>query len=83
MRWPDDPLTRCSNRRTVAEIQGRVVKKGKRNPISRFLSSKNDKDAIAAWRQDLNRILHIFNVRSAGPVWRLLRAHPLDGAVDE
>jgi hypothetical protein len=68
MRWPDDPLTRCFNRRTVAEIQGKVVKRGKRNQISRFLSSKNDKDAIAAWRQDLNRILHIFNVRSLGPV---------------
>ena len=58
---------RYLNRRTVAEIQGRVVKKATRNPVSRFFRSKNDKDAIAAWRQDLNRILQIFNVRSVRP----------------
>jgi hypothetical protein len=57
----------------VAEIQGKVVKKGKRNPVSQLFGSKNDKDAIASWRQDLNRILHIFNVRSTNPVWRSLR----------
>ena len=67
MRPRNDLFTRYLNRRTVAEIQGKVVKRGKRNPVSRFLGSKNDKDAIAAWRQDLNRILHIFNVRSVRP----------------
>jgi hypothetical protein len=68
MRPPDDPLTRCLDRRTVAEIQGKVDKKGKRNTVSRLFGSKNDKDAIASWRQDLNRILHIFNVRPVSPV---------------
>ena len=40
--------------------------------ISRHFHAKNDKEKIAAWRLDLNRILHIFNVRSIGSVWRLL-----------
>jgi hypothetical protein len=44
----------------------KVVKNSKRNPVSRLFRAKNDEDAIAAWRQDLNRILHIFNVRSVG-----------------
>ena len=35
-----------------------------RNPISRFFHAKSDKDTIAAWRADLDRILHVFEVRS-------------------
>ena len=35
-----------------------------RNPISRFFHAKRDKDTIAAWRADLDRILHVFEVRS-------------------
>ena len=36
--------------------------------------AKNDKETIATWRSDLNRILHVFNVRSRSivSVWRLL-----------
>jgi hypothetical protein len=58
--------------RTVAEIQRNVVKRGERNAISRLLCAKNDKDRITTWKQDLNRILLVFNVRSAGSVWHLL-----------
>lgn len=57
-------------RRTVAEIQNGVIKQGERNTISRVFHAKNDRDAVATWRQDLNRILHVFNVRSINPVWR-------------
>ena len=64
MCTPDGSFTRCLNRRTVAEIQGNVVKQGKRNAVSRLLHSKHGKGAFAAWKQDLNRILHVFNVRS-------------------
>jgi hypothetical protein len=46
----------------------KVVKEGKRNPISRFFRSKGDKDKIAVWRYDLVRVLHVFNVRSIGSV---------------
>ena len=55
--------------RTVAEIQKKIVKKGKRNVAFRLFRAKNDKDVIAAWKQDLTRILDIFNVRSSGSVW--------------
>ena len=51
------------NHSTVAAIQKKIVKEGDRSPISRFFRAKSDKDAIAAWGQDLDRILHIFNVR--------------------
>ena len=52
-------------RRTVATIQEKVMKRGGRHSISRFFHSRDDKDAIAAWKSDLNRILHVFNVCSA------------------
>ena len=41
-----------------------VAKLSKSNPISRRFHAKVIKDAIAAWRSDLDRILHVFNVRS-------------------
>ena len=34
--------------------------------------AKNDKETIATWRLDLNRILHVFNVRSVTAEWALL-----------
>ena len=52
------------DRRTVAEIQGNVIKRGGRHGMSRFFRSREDKDAIAGWKSDLNRILHVFNVCS-------------------
>ena len=41
-----------------------VIKQSKRNVVSRLFNAKDDKDTIAAWRLDLNRILQVFNVRS-------------------
>ena len=44
-----------------------------RNAASRIFHAKSDKGTIAAWRSDLDRILHVFNVRSTGyAVWLLL-----------
>ena len=54
--------------RTVAGIQERIIGKRGRNVVSRVLHAKGDKETIAAWRLDLNRILHVFNVRSVDPV---------------
>jgi hypothetical protein len=51
----------------VAQIQRSVVKLGKQNPISRIFHAKNDKDTIAAWMSDLDRILQVFKVRSTVP----------------
>ena len=50
------------NHSTLAEIERKVVKGGKRSVVFRFLLSKGDKDKIATWKQDLLRVLHIFNV---------------------
>ena len=52
------------NHRTVAEIQRKVIKQSGRHRISRFVHARNDKDTIAAWKSDLNRLLHVFNVCS-------------------
>jgi len=52
------------DRRTTAEIQRKVIKQRGRNAISRLLNAKNDKDTISAWKLDLNRMLHVFNVGS-------------------
>jgi hypothetical protein len=52
------------DRRTVAEIQRKVIKQSGRNPVSRLLHARYDKEKIAAWRLELNRVLHVFNVRS-------------------
>ena len=69
MSWTDDvrfrlPTDGALNRRTVAEIQAKVIKRSGRNPVSRLLHAKSDKETIAAWKSDLNRILLVFNVRS-------------------
>jgi len=60
---------RCAYRalkcRAVAEIQRSIIKRGKRNVVSRHFHAKNDKETIAGWRLDLNRILHVFNVHPA------------------
>jgi hypothetical protein len=47
-------------------MQGKVVKRDKRNAVFRFIFSRDDKDKVAAWKQDLVRILQVFNVRSIG-----------------
>ena len=57
---------RSLNRRTLTEIERRVTKRGKRNTALRFILSKDDKDKITGWKQDLVRVLHVFNVRSIG-----------------
>lgn len=48
----------------MADIEKKIVNIGKRNALSRLFHSKDDREKIAAWRLDLNRILHVFNVRS-------------------
>ena len=47
----------------MAQIQEKVIKRSGRNALSRAFHAKNDKETIATWRSDLNRILHVFNVR--------------------
>jgi hypothetical protein len=51
--------------RTVAEIRNKVMKQSGRNAASRLFHARNDKEIIAAWKSELNRILIVFNVCSA------------------
>jgi len=53
-----------SRSRTAAETQRNIVKRGKRSVISQALHTKSDKKATAAWRQDLDGVLRVFNVSS-------------------
>jgi hypothetical protein len=64
----------------MAAVRKETVKKGKR---SRLFSGKEREDAIAGWKQDLIRILQIFNVCLVAPAQRSLSVFFLDGAVDE
>ena len=50
--------------RTVADIQRNLDKWGKRSAVSQHFHAKNDKEKIAAWKSELDRILQVFNVRS-------------------
>ncbi|KAF9785155.1 hypothetical protein BJ322DRAFT_1108619 [Thelephora terrestris] len=50
---------------TIAEIREKVDEKGKQKWILRFINAKDDKDVIAAWRQDLDRVLRVFNTQLA------------------
>ena len=48
----------------MAEIQKKLVKWGKRNVVSRRFHAKNDKETIATWNLDLDKILQVLNVCS-------------------
>ena len=48
--------------RTVGKIQGKATKYSGRGRVSRLIHSKNDKEKIAAWKLELDRILQVFNV---------------------
>ena len=41
-----------------------AIKQNHRNAVLRLFHAKNDKEAIAGWKLDFNRILHVFNVCS-------------------
>jgi len=60
------------DRRTVAEIQRKVIKQSERNAVSRLFHAKSDKETIAGWKAELNRILLVFNVRSIALAWSSL-----------
>ena len=48
----------------MTAIQKRVVKWGKRNPISRRVHAKDDEEEIANWKLDLDKIRRVFDVCS-------------------
>ena len=68
MSWTDDACAggfayQVLNHRVVAEIQRKVTTMGGTwGWISQAFDTKDDR-VIAAWRWDLSKILHVFNVR--------------------
>ncbi|KAF9787323.1 hypothetical protein BJ322DRAFT_716471 [Thelephora terrestris] len=50
---------------TVAEIQRKITKQTKRNAVGRIFHARDDVEAIAAWKLDLNNILQVFNTELA------------------
>jgi hypothetical protein len=64
-------------------MQRKVAKRSKRGGVLRFILAKDDKEKIGGWKQDLVRILQVFNVRSIGsPGNRELSIHLSDPASD-
>ena len=55
----------------------KVTKQGGRHIVSRFLHAMNDKDMIAGWKLDFNRILVVFDVRSALFYWIAAHFSPI------
>ena len=56
----------------MVAIREKIIKRSGRNVVSRLLHAKNDKETIATWKLGLNRILHVFNVRSVVSTLALL-----------
>ena len=61
--WLGPSTDDAFDHRTVAKIQEKAAKQSARRRVSRLLHSKNDKEKIAAWKLELDRILQVFNVR--------------------
>ncbi|KAF9790833.1 hypothetical protein BJ322DRAFT_1104480 [Thelephora terrestris] len=55
--WAIEKLTT-----TVAAIQEQIVKQDQKNPALPSFHARNDKEMIAAWGRDFDRVLHIFNM---------------------
>ena len=60
------------NHSTAAVIQQHVVKRGKRTLVRQLFHTKNDENAVAGWKLDLDRICRVFTVGSSVSVQRLL-----------
>ena len=48
----------------MADIQKKLAKWDKRNMIFRRFHAKDDRETIATWRLDLDKILQVLRVRS-------------------
>ena len=53
----------------------KIIKRRKRNVISRLLHARSDRETIAGWKSDLTKILLIFNVSSLISAWLSLTVH--------
>lgn len=53
-------------------IQKHIVKRGKRSIVHQIFHPKKDEKLVAAWKLDLDKIRHAFDVRFLTCVWQLL-----------
>ena len=60
LRFPHEAL----NRRTLSVIQRHIIKRGKRSIFRRFFRPKKNEKLVATWRLELEKIRHVFDVRS-------------------
>ena len=44
--------------------------------VCQYFHARNDKEKIAGWRLELDRLLQVFNVSPTGYLWLLLTLHP-------
>ena len=56
----------------MSDIEKNIIKRGKRNVLSRQFRARDDEKAIAAWKLELDKIRQVFEVRSFTCTWRLL-----------
>ena len=54
------------NCKIMKAIWKKVVRMGEQNLVYRLSQAKDDKEAIAGWKRDLDKILQIFDVRPVG-----------------
>jgi len=50
----------------------KLAGRGGRNAVSRSFYAREDKETIAAWKLDLDKVLRVFNVRSAALVMTIV-----------
>ena len=50
-------------------IQKHIVKRGKQTIFRQFFRAQEDEKALTAWSLDLDKIRHVFDVRSFTSVW--------------
>ena len=56
----------------MSDIERNIIKRCKRNVLSRQFRARDDEKAIAAWKLELDKIRQVFEVRSFTCTWRLL-----------
>ena len=64
------------NHRTVAGVQRKVTKESQRNRVSRFLHAKSDEEEIGNRKPELDRVLHVFQLRPLAILTAGLQAGP-------
>ena len=79
LRLTDNTL---DHTRAASDIRKKATRLSGRGHVSRLLYAKGDKEKIAAWKLELNRILLVFNVRP-GAITSLLLMIPFSDRIGD